>query len=145
LAFNCSLILSLYIAAFVGYLEPVADIIFVLSTLYGFYHLILLLRHRKFNINDYFWASLLMLFYIFILWTNLCHTNLEHYYNFYHWSIIVKYLFTQRHLSTILVSFISYTSYPMGSSLFVYYAVRVGGFYDNVMLLGQLSLNVSGL
>lgn len=145
LAFNCSLILSLYIAAFVGYLEPVADIIFVLSTLYGFYHLILLLRHRKFNINDYFWPSLWMLFYIFILGTNLWQTNLEHYDNFSHWAIIVKYLFTQGHLPTIQDSIISYTSYPMGSSLFVYYAVRVAGFYDNVMLLGQFSLIVSGL
>lgn len=54
--------------------------------------------------------------------------------------MIVKFLYTEGRLPNVGDTIISFTSYPIGSSLFVYYATLIGDFSDTVMLVGQFIL-----
>lgn len=77
-------------------------------------------------------------FALFVL--TLLHSHLTHYDNFSHWATIVKFLYTQGQLPTAADAIISFTSYPLGSSLFVTYTAIIVGYHENVLLIGQLIL-----
>ncbi|RSL30621.1 hypothetical protein D7Z54_24990 [Salibacterium salarium] len=67
-----------------------------------------------------------------------------HFDNFSHWGIIVKELFQSNSLpdeSTI----ITYTSYPPGSALFIYYIVTITGFSESMALISQAILIAGAL
>lgn len=145
LSFICTVILGLYVAAFFSYLEIVAYLVFAISFSYGVYSLISDVKAKKISFSNIQIVHVWFIFYCILIGNVLMKTQLEHYDNFSHWAVIIKFLFTEGGLPTAQDTIISYTSYPMGSSLFVYYAVLIAGFRDGVMLLGQFMLIASAL
>lgn len=139
----CTIILGLYVAAFIGMLHETTFLFFALSIGYGLYSIIQNIRTNNFHVLKFKMVHVWFLLNCLLIGNVLMQTQLEHYDNFSHWAVIVKFLFTEGHLPTVQDTIISYTSYPMGSSLFVYYAVMIAGFQDNVMLIGQFLLIVS--
>lgn len=140
-----TIIITLYVVAYLDWLEPTVFILFGLSSFYGCYSLTRRYLYKDFHLTDWTLVNLWMIFYCLLFGTILWITQLEHYDNFSHWAVIVKYLFTENSLPTVSDPIISYTSYPMGTSLFLYYAVRIAGFSDNVMLLAQFALIASAI
>lgn len=133
----CSTVLLLYVAGFLGLLLPSTFVIFVISCLYGIYILYKQLRSGERFTTNFSWWHAWFIIYLVLMGNTLIGTQLEHSDNFSHWSLIVKFLFTEGRLPTNADTIISYTSYPMGSSLFIYYSTIIAGFKDNVMLISQ--------
>lgn len=69
--------------------------------------------------------------------------HLNHYDNYSHWATIVKFLYTEGRLPDVHDTIIAYTSYPMGSSLLVYFASYLAGYTDSVLMIGQFALILS--
>lgn len=69
--------------------------------------------------------------------------HLNHYDNYSHWATIVKFLYTEGRLPDVHDTLIAYTSYPMGSSLLVYFATYLAGYTDSVLMIGQFALIIS--
>ncbi|PTQ85986.1 hypothetical protein C8U37_10289 [Trichococcus patagoniensis] len=137
----CSLnILVLYFGAFAGVLEATAIGLASAGWSLAGYAL-----YRSFRQNQLFRPRInlitigLLLYFLLFAYT-LLNTELEHYDNFSHWATIVKFLYTEASLPTAADTIISFGSYPLGSSLFVYYATKMVGFSDGTMLIGQFLL-----
>ena len=136
----CLNILILYFGAFAGMLEATANTLAIMGWLLAGYAL-----YRNFRQNQPFRPRITLitvglLFYFLLFAYTLLNTKLEHYDNFSHWATIVKFLYTESRLPTAADTIISFGSYPLGSSLFVYYATKMAGFSDGVMLIGQFLL-----
>ena len=136
----CLNILILYFGAFAGMLEATANTLAIMGWLLAGYAL-----YRNFRQNQPFRPRITLitvglLFYFLLFAYTLLNTQLEHYDNFSHWATIVKFLYTESRLPTAADTIISFGSYPLGSSLFVYYATKMAGFSDGVMLIGQFLL-----
>ena len=136
----CLNILILYFGAFAGMLEATAIALAIMGWLLAGYAL-----YRNFRQNQPFRPRITLitvglLFYFLLFAYTLLNTQLEHYDNFSHWATIVKFLYTESRLPTAADTIISFGSYPLGSSLFVYYATKMAGFSDGVMLIGQFLL-----
>lgn len=136
----CLNILILYFGAFAGMLEATAIALAIMGWLLAGYAL-----YRNFRQNQPFRPRITLitvglLFYFLLFAYTLLNTKLEHYDNFSHWATIVKFLYTESRLPTAADTIISFGSYPLGSSLFVYYATKMAGFSDGVMLIGQFLL-----
>lgn len=69
--------------------------------------------------------------------------HLNYYDNYSHWATIVKFLYTEGRLPDVQDTIIAYTSYPMGSSLLVYFATYLAGYTDSVLMIGQFVLILS--
>lgn len=67
----------------------------------------------------------------------LFHSPLIQYDNFSHWAVIVKFLNFTGHLPGPTDSIISFTSYPPATALFMAEFVKLVGFSDGTMLVGQ--------
>lgn len=115
----CSIVLLLYIAGFLNLLLPATFLIFIACSFYWVYILFMKLRSKERSIPHFSMWNVWFTIYTALIGSILMFTQLEHYDNFSHWALIVKFLFTEGHLPTNVDSIISYTSYPMGSSLFI--------------------------
>lgn len=141
----CMNILVLYCASLTGFLYGTAIVMFLIG--------MILFAFNFFKYKDYFMNRLFslgliriwMIGYFLIFSSILVSSNLVHYDNFSHWGLIVKYLITEASLPTATTGIISFTSYPIGSSLFVYYVTLIVGYHEGVMLLGQFILIVAAL
>lgn len=69
--------------------------------------------------------------------------RLQHYDNFSHWAVIVKYLLTNHTLPTIEDTIISFQEYPLGTTSFIYYVCFFLGRKEGMMLLAQNLLILS--
>jgi len=140
----CLVILLLYAGAFARILNGTVWGVFGIGLALGIFFLFI-------QQNPIEWEKLLslkafwMTFYFFIFSWTLLHTRLEHYDNYSHWALIVKFLFTEGRLPGAADSLIHFSSYPMGSSLFLYYAAKVVGFQDGILLTAQFLLIFAGL
>lgn len=135
----CSNILVLYIAAFLKVLNPVANIMFYLGLILCAFWLFLFISKPKFDVSIQL-STLWMAFYGIMLGTTLLTSDLVHYDNFSHWAVIVKFLYTQGQLPGAADKIISFTSYPVGSSLFIYYVTHIVAFQPGIMLFAQFIL-----
>ncbi len=72
---------------------------------------------------------------IFLLLTLNFH--LQHYDNFSHWAIIVKYLLTANAFPNADSAIISFKEYPLAASTFIYYICLFLGRSQGIMLLAQ--------
>lgn len=66
--------------------------------------------------------------------------RMDHYDNFSHWALIVKYLLTEGALPRRNSVLVPFRDYPPGSSLYIYFICRFGGRSEGVMLLAQNSI-----
>lgn len=136
----CAVILILYAASFIGLLQGTATSLFAAGVLLAVWQVYQAVKNRNIHFSGS-WAILLLLgFYFLLFGFTLLQSHLEHYDNYSHWAVIVKFLYTEGRLPTAADTIISFTSYPIGSSLFVYYAAWISGFSDGVMLMGQFIL-----
>ena len=136
----CLNILILYFGAFAGMLEATAIALAIMGWLLAGYALYRNVRQNQLFRPKITLITVGLLFYFLLFAYTLLNTQLEHYDNFSHWATIVKFLYTESRLPTAADTIISFGSYPLGSSLFVYYATKMAGFSDGVMLIGQFLL-----
>ncbi|MGX7018847.1 hypothetical protein [Leuconostoc mesenteroides] len=141
IAVSCGIILFLYVFSLFGLLSFAGLILPKVGIALSAYFLI---KHRKslqlkqiFNINI---TTITFGFYFMVFSVTLFLSQLEHYDNFSHWAIIVKYLYTQQNLPTVGTKIIDFTSYPIGASLWCYYFVNFAGFSSGTMLVAQFWL-----
>lgn len=141
IAVSCGIILFLYVfslfgsLSFAGLLLPKVGI--VLSAYYLIKRRSLLQLRQIFNVNI---ITVTFGFYFIFFSFTLFLNQLEHYDNFSHWAIIVKYLYTQQYLPKADTTIIDFTSYPVGASLWCYYFVNFAGFGSGTMLVAQFWL-----
>lgn len=126
--------------AYFGWLYYSGIGLFIIGCISAIYYLYQKRREGNLGIPKLNTLTLWLTFYFLMFSLTLLHTSLEHYDNFSHWALIVKFLYTEGSLPTANDAIIGFTSYPMGSSLFVYYATLIGGFDDSIMLIGQFLL-----
>lgn len=138
----CLTTLIIYLFSFTNLLIYSVYCVFLMGLLlavYAFY------RSNKKIKNNFNLVTIGLFIYAIIFMPTLYQTSLEHYDNFSHWGIIVKFLFTESRLPGIDDTIISFSSYPVGSSLFIYYMTKIVGFSDATMLLAQFILILSCL
>lgn len=132
-----SIILILQILGYFNLLEFGTYSLFTTGILFSGYDAIKKVRQMSFHLKQTNWIILWLLLYFILIASALVITKLEHYDNFSHWSLIAKFLFTEDRFPTAADTIISFTSYPLGSSLFLYYVTKIAGFSDQVLLIGQ--------
>jgi hypothetical protein len=75
-----------------------------------------------------------------MIFSSLISTQYIHYDNFSHWGLIVKYMLMTNEFPTAASALIDFKTYPLGSSVFLYYVCRAAGNSQGVMLVGQSML-----
>ncbi|MDB6354180.1 lantibiotic ABC transporter permease [Trichococcus sp. K1Tr] len=136
----CLNILILYFGAFAGMLESTAIVLAIVGWSFASCGLYSKFRKKKLFQPRLNLINIGLLVYFLLFAYTLLNTKLEHADNFSHWATIVKFLYTESRLPTASDTIISFGSYPLGSSLFVYYATKMAGFSDGAMLIGQFLL-----
>ena len=136
----CLNILILYFGAFAGLLAPTTTGLAGTGWLLAGYALYRKFRQKQLFNPGLHLVTIGLLFYFLIFAATLLETKLEHYDNFSHWATIVKFLYTESRLPSASDALIGFGSYPPGSSLFVYYAAKMIGYNDGVLLMGQFLL-----
>lgn len=141
----CANIIVLYIASLLGFLSGTAIAMFLIGLLLFSVNLFRDENDSKIRLFSLDLTRIWMIGYFLIFSVILLQSSLVHYDNFSHWAVIVKYLITEASLPTATTGIISFTSYPIGSSLFVYYVTLIVGYHEGVMLLGQFMLIMAAL
>ncbi|MFT8751776.1 MAG: hypothetical protein ABF750_01450 [Oenococcus oeni] len=133
-------ILFLYLFAMLGFLSAAAEVMFVVGLfllLYFFITGVLLDRKPSFTFDT---LTIWLIFYFFVIASALASSHLLHYDNYSHWELIVKFLFVEGRIPGASDTIITFTSYPLASSLFIYYVADIVGFSSGTLLLGQFFL-----
>lgn len=129
----------MYLGAMLDQMLLVSQIIFWMGLL--FFAIDLLKKPRR----DISFPQLMVAFILVMTCAVLWNTRLEHYDNFSHWAKIVKFLFLENRLPNGSDAIIEFTSYPPGSAVFIYHIVRVLGFSEGKMLIGQFLLIIASI
>lgn len=137
------IVLVLYTAAYFQFLTQASNILILFGLAYGLWTIYLLIKNKSYkNWKMTFLGTWIILFSAMFI-RILTQIHLNHYDNYSHWAVIVKFLFTEDRLPTVNDAIIAYTSYPMGSSLFLYFATQVAGFNEHIMMIGQFMIIVA--
>lgn len=132
---------------FAGILNIFAPVVFLLTT--GGVVLLLftltkkraeLLCNTRSIIVCLIWIA--ALFYFAFLVSN---AHFLHYDNFSHWATVVKSMLLNDRMPNFQDSLIMFQSYPLGSSVFIYYVCKVIGDTDACLIFGQLLMLISYL
>lgn len=75
-----------------------------------------------------------------ILFASLINTQFIHYDNFSHWGLVVKYMLIHDAFPNAASTIIDFKTYPLGSSVFIYYVCRLVGNLQGAMLVAQSML-----
>ncbi|MHC5374464.1 lantibiotic ABC transporter permease [Enterococcus sp. LJL120] len=140
LAGIAAIIWVLYLAAYLSLLAIAGYLLFTAGILRAAVYLFQGWRKKSLHLPPLDTLRIWLVFYFLLFAYTLLQSHLVHYDNFSHWATIVKFLYAEGRLPTAADTIISFTSYPMGSSLFVYFGTLIAGFGDNVMLLTQFIL-----
>src|SRR5699024_1765794 len=98
-------------------------------------------RHQnQFRISS---IGIWLLFYAGIFIHIFLQIHLNHYDNYSHWATIVKFLYTEGRLPDVHDTIIAYTSYPIGSSLLVYFSTYLVSYSDSVLMIVQFAFILS--
>lgn len=139
------IILTLYVSAYFNILYQMSIILIIIGLSYGLFEIRHIIRTRKkWKININLLGAWVIIF-VAIFATTLGSIHLDHYDNYSHWAVIVKFLYTENRLPEVTDTIISYTSYPMGSALFLYFVSILSGFSAQVLMMGQFVLILSCL
>lgn len=137
------LTLLLYIGSLLNVLLYTVYILAAVGFVYG-----ILSARQQLYTQSFHWPKFYQWFFMLyatVFVTTLARTPLVHYDNFSHWGTFVKFLFTENRLATPADPLIEFFSYPVGSSLFVYFTTVIAGFSQQTMLIGQFILILSAL
>ena len=137
------IIVVLYLAAFVDGLKIASLCLTVLGLAFAIWHLYQGIKNRHQNPFRISSIGIWLLFYAGIFIHIFLQIHLNHYDNYSHWATIVKFLYTEGQLPDVHDTIIAYTSYPMGSSLLVYFATYLAGYTYSFLIIGQFALILS--
>ncbi|HEY0222514.1 MAG TPA: hypothetical protein VGC17_06975 [Lactovum miscens] len=137
----CSQIIILYFSSLFGILNATSWLLLI----GGLICLIIFLILNKANFNwlkivSFDLISIGMILFVILFGITLWNMPLIHYDNFTHWATIVKFLYTENHLPGLNDKIITYNTYPVGSSVYLYFAAKIIGYKDGVLLLAQFLL-----
>jgi len=145
-----SQILVFYIAGLIGFLYGSMVIMFIIGMLLAVYQLYSLYKKHKndwslsYFINSIDWPTVAILIWLVIFgYIVFQNTYFNHYDDYSHWALIVKYLFTEQTFPDAGSSIIGFNTYPLGTALFINYFINITGYSTGNMLLGQLVLGGS--
>ncbi len=136
--------LILYVGSLLNVLLPTVYGVCGLGTLLSLYYLWALWK-KKVKMRRLDFIAIGMIAYLVLFGITLWHSPLLHYDNFTHWATIVKFLHINNTLPTQSDTIITYYTYPVGSSLFIYFFTTIVGFSEGSMLVGQFFLIASCL
>ena len=103
------------------------------------------LLNKKF-FQEYFNYKTCLLIIVIFIFTLIClNLHLTGYDDFSHWALSVKNLFLYNSLGTFEYNVDTFTAYPPGSSLFIYFFGLMAGKTESMMLVGQFYLGISFL
>ena len=136
--------LVLYLGSLLGFMLQTVYAISVLGCLLSLYYLWAVWK-KKYRFRRLDYIALGMMAYLLLFGITLWHSPLLHYDNFTHWATIVKFFHINNALPTQQDTIISYYTYPVGSSLFIYFFTTIVGFSEGSMLVGQFFLIASSL
>ena len=136
--------LVLYLGSLLGFMLQTVYVISVLGCLLSLYYLWAVWK-KKYRFGRLDYIALGMMAYLLLFGITLWHSPLLHYDNFTHWATIVKFFHINNALPTQQDTIISYYTYPVGSSLFIYFFTTIVGFSEGSMLVGQFFLIASSL
>ena len=141
--FAALLIIILFLSSILNMLLITSIIIFIGGFLSYFY----LYKNKLLNKDVFksFFDYKSILFIICVLYfTIICsQLHLMHYDNFSHWALSIKQLFLYNTLDSFKYNVDIFTSYPPGSSLFIYYFGLIFSKNEIAMLIGQAYLNLA--
>lgn len=141
----CINILILYFFSLLGLMLQISLIMFSTGLLLFLIYSISNYSFVKKRLFTFEYSKTWIIFYFTIFSITLLKSHFIHYDNFSHWAIIVKYFLTESSLPNATSSIIDFSSYPIGSSLFIYYATLIIGYHEGVMLLAQFIFIISAL
>lgn len=127
----------LYFAGLAGFLAGAAYAIFAAGLVF-FIWFTVTAKQRLFSVLKS--VNLLNIVFVLafsIIFTSLIDTQYMHYDNFSHWGLVVKYMLITDGFPDASSALIDFKTYPLGSSVFLYYVCRIAGSSQGVMLVGQ--------
>ncbi|MCA9765902.1 MAG: lantibiotic ABC transporter permease [Carnobacterium sp.] len=142
----CFYVIVLYAAVLAGLLQLASVGLLVVGLVLAGYYLLKKIKNKRKHLTQLMridHLDFLMAFLLVLFGSTLFMTQLVHYDNFSHWALIVKYLLTESSLPAISDGIISFSAYPIGSSLFVYYVSWVAGYSESILLIGQFLLIIA--
>lgn len=130
----------LFAAGLLNILPLAAGFIFI----GGFLLLALSLKSRSLPRHDFILYAVffIVLTYFFFIIQGAHFTSYD---NFSHWATVVKDLLIENRMPNFEDTVIRFQSYPLGSSLFIYYVCMIIGASEDCMLWGQLFMLTSFL
>ncbi len=131
--------LILFWGGLFGQLAPAADLVFLAGLAGSGVFLYCVIKGRiRFPAWSLFGVCFGTGVIVFVILT--AYLRLDHYDNFSHWALIVKYLLTEDCFPGRDTTLIPFRDYPPGSSVFIYYVCRFAGHSQGAMLLAQNSM-----
>lgn len=126
---------------FIGGLLNVLKLVILIVVFLGLFLFALTLWKSK-NIKSEFKVllnpgMLFFLFFCILFGITTRNTVFLHYDNFSHWALIVKAITLNGTLPSFQTPVITFTSYPPGSALFIYFFIKVIGVTEANAILGQ--------
>lgn len=137
------MILVLYFAVYIDGLKAASLFLTVCGLIYAMWTLYQRIKNRNqrpFKVTP---IGIWLLFSGGMFINIFFQIHMNHYDNYSHWATIVKFLYTEGRLPDVNDTIIAYTSYPMGSSLLVYFATFLAGYTDTILIIGQFALILS--
>ena len=131
---------ALYFAGLAGFLSYTAYTLFA-TGLVLFIIFTITAKQRLFSIiRSVNLLKIVFLISFGVIFASLINTQYIHYDNFSHWGLVVKYMLTTDAFPNAASALIDFKTYPLGSSVFLYYVCKIAGASQGVMLIGQAML-----
>ena len=135
--------LLLYAGGLTGQLLAAAFLLYAGGLFLFFYCLFQIRKGRFFLGKPGMFEICFLSIAAFFLFLSLL-LKLQHYDNFSHWAVIVKYMLTADQFPSVGDTLIAFKDYPPGISVFLYFICRFLGNDQGIMLAGQNLLLLSG-
>lgn len=143
-------ILLFYISGLLGFLYGSMIITYIIGLILGIYQIynIFYKYKNRFSLKPFFKnidlaMVFILIWFIIFGYIVIQNTYFNHYDDYSHWALIVKYLFTEQTFPDAGASIIDFNTYPLGTALFINYFINIVGYSVGNILLGQLVLGGS--
>ena len=140
------IILVLTFGGTIGYLAQFYNGLLFIGSVYFFYRLIKdIFITQRMNSVSFTPLNVTVGFLLVLMGLALSQLNLSHYDNFSHWALATKYLITFHALPTADQSIVTFTAYPLGSSLFSYFWLGHRPFHEGLLIVTHWGLMILSL
>ena len=128
-------IVILFIAGLFNILLVTSIIIYIIGILLFIKYIYLLIKKEVTFKIDY--NYILFFLFIFLLYFLVKDMWFTHYDDFSHWALVVKTMLINNRIPNALDTVIDFKSYPLGSSLFIYYFSKMVGNTEGILMLAN--------